>query len=157
MSDVYSLFEKEAADPQAFNKVREGDTKDLSSLIRRSIELDQHIKDTEAQLKDLQQKYVSARIPETKKQEAFQYLRSIGEGDLIKNEVIVSFSMGQDNQAGSVVADLEDKGFAPVKKQHVHPMTLKTWIKNRIENGHDIDFDLFGVYQGNRAKIKGGQ
>ena len=189
MSDVYSLFEKEAADPQAFNKVREGDTKDLSSLIRRSIELDQHIKDTEVQLKDLQQKkrsvdeedipslmqtmgvesltvdgskvtidkYVSARIPETKKQEAFQYLRSIGEGDLIKNEVIVSFSMGQDNQAGSIVADLENKGFAPVKKQHVHPMTLKTWIKNRIENGHDIDFDLFGVYQGNRAKIKGGQ
>ena len=58
MSDVYSLFEKEAADPQAFNKVREGDTKDLSSLIRRSVELDQHIKDTEAQLKDLQQKKI---------------------------------------------------------------------------------------------------
>ncbi len=102
-------------------------------------------------------KFVSARIPETKKQEAFQFLRDVGEGDLIKNEVVVSFSMGQDNQAGSVVADLEDKGFAPVKKQHVHPMTLKTWVKNRIESGKDVDFDLFGVYQGNRAKIKGGQ
>ena len=151
--------------------------------------VDQQIKDTEAQLKDLQQKkrsvdeedipslmetmgvesltvdgnkvsidkFVSARIPETKKQEAFQFLREIGEGDLIKNEVVVSFSMGQDNQAGSVVADLENKGFAPVKKQHVHPMTLKTWVKNRIESGKEIDFDLFGVYQGNRAKIKGGQ
>ena len=54
MSDVYSLFEQEAADPQAFNKVREGDTKDLSSLIRRSIDLDKQIKDTEALLKDLQ-------------------------------------------------------------------------------------------------------
>ena len=43
MSDVYSLFEQEAADPQAFNKVREGDTKDLSSLIRRSVDLDQQI------------------------------------------------------------------------------------------------------------------
>ena len=56
MSDVYSLFEQEAADPQAFKQVREGDTKSLSSLIRRSVELDQQIKDTEAQLKDLQQK-----------------------------------------------------------------------------------------------------
>jgi hypothetical protein len=56
MSDVYSLFEQEAADPQAFNKVREGDTKDLSSLIRRSVDLDQQIKDTEAQLKDLKDK-----------------------------------------------------------------------------------------------------
>ena len=189
MSDVYSLFEQEAADPQAFNKVREGDTKDLSSLIRRSVELDQQIKDTEALLKDLQQKkrsvdeedipsimqtmgveslqvdgnkvtvdkFVSARIPETKKQEAFQFLREIGEGDIIKNEVVVSFTMGQDNQAGVVVADLESKGFAPQKKQHVHPMTLKTWVKNRIESGKEIDFDLFGVYQGNRAKIKGGQ
>ena len=33
-------------------------------------------------------------------------------------------------------------------------MTLKTWVKNRIESGQDLDFDLFGVYQGNRAKIK---
>ena len=56
MSDVYSLFEQEAADPQAFKQVREGDTKSLSSLIRRSVDLDQQIKDTEAQLKDLQQK-----------------------------------------------------------------------------------------------------
>ena len=102
-------------------------------------------------------KFVSARIPETKKQEAFQYLRDVGEGDIIKNEVVVSFSMGQDNQAGDVVADLESKGFAPQKKQHVHPQTLKSWIKNRIESGKEVDFDLFGVYQGNRAKIKGGQ
>ena len=36
-------------------------------------------------------------------------------------------------------------------------MTLKTWAKNRIDNGQEIDLDLFGVYQGNRAKIKGGQ
>ena len=151
--------------------------------------MDQQIKDTEAQLKDLKDKkravdeedipsimqtigveslqvdgnkvtvdkFVSARIPETKKQEAFQYLRDVGEGDIIKNEVVVSFSMGQDNQAGDVVADLESKGFAPQKKQHVHPQTLKSWIKNRIESGKEVDFDLFGVYQGNRAKIKGGQ
>ena len=44
MSDVYSLFEQEAADPQAFNQVREGDTKSLSSLIRRSDDLNQQIK-----------------------------------------------------------------------------------------------------------------
>ena len=56
MSDVYSLFEQEAADPQAFKQVREGDTKSLSSLIRRYVDLDQQTKETEASLKDLQQK-----------------------------------------------------------------------------------------------------
>ena len=108
MSDVYSLFEQEA-NPQAFKQVREGDTKSLSSLIRRSVDLDQQIKDTE-ELKDLQQKkrsvdeedipslmetmgvesltvdgnkvsidkFVSVMIPETRKQEAFQYLREVG-------------------------------------------------------------------------------
>ena len=42
MSDVYSLFEKEAADPQAFNKVSEGETSKLSTLIRQSIDLEYH-------------------------------------------------------------------------------------------------------------------
>ena len=187
MSDVYSLFEQEAADPQAFNKVREGDTKDLSSLIRRSVDLDQQIKDTEAQLKDLKDKkravdeedipsimqtmgveslqvdgnkvsidkYVSARIPDDRREEAFSFIRSIGEGDIIKNEVVVGFGMGQDNIAGSVVDDLRNKGLEPAQKTHIHPMTLRTWAKNRIEKGDTIDFDLFGVYVGNRAKIRG--
>ena len=189
MSDVFSLFETEAADPQAFAKVSEEKTTNLSSLIRQSIDLDKQIKDAEQHLKDLQHrkrnvdeedipslmqelgveslqvdgnkvtidKYVSARIPEARKDEAFAYLRSCGEGDIIKNEVVVGFNMGQDNVAGAVVDDLTKQGLNPSKKTHIHPMTLKTWVKNRIENGKDIDFDLFGVYQGNRAKIKGGQ
>jgi len=47
MSDVYSLFEEEAANPQAFNKVSEGETTKLSTLIRQSIDLDNEIKDAE--------------------------------------------------------------------------------------------------------------
>ena len=51
--------------------------------------------------------FVHARISEEKKQEAFTWLRSIGEGDIIKNDVTVSFNSGQDNVAKSV---LEDSG-----------------------------------------------
>ena len=39
MSDVFSLFEEEAANPQAFDKVGEDGTKRLSSLIRQTIDL----------------------------------------------------------------------------------------------------------------------
>ena len=187
MSDVYSLFEKEAADPQAFNKVSEGETSKLSSLIRQSIDLGKEVELAEKHLKDLQQrkrtvdeedipslmdqlgvesltvdgnkvsidKYVSARIPDDRREEAFSFIRSIGEGDIIKNEVVVGFGMGQDNIAGSVVDDLRNKGLEPAQKTHIHPMTLRTWAKNRIEKGDTIDFDLFGVYVGNRAKIRG--
>ena len=187
MSDVFSLFEEEAADPQAFNKVSERETSKLSSLIRQSIDLGKEVELAEKHLKDLQQrkrtvdeedipslmdqlgvesltvdgnkvsidKYVSARIPDDRREEAFSFIRSIGEGDIIKNEVVVGFGMGQDNIAGSVVDDLRNKGLEPAQKTHIHPMTLRTWAKNRIEKGDTIDFDLFGVYVGNRAKIRG--
>ena len=187
MSDVFSLFEEEAANPQVFNKVSEGETSKLSTLIRQSIDLDKEIKDAEQHLKDLQQrkrtvdeedipslmetlgvesltvdgnkvsidKYVSARIPDDKKEEAYSFIRSIGEGDIIKNEVVVGFGMGQDNVAGAVVDDLRNQGLTPSQKTHIHPMTLRTWVKNRIDNGQEIDFDTFGIYVGNRAKIKG--
>ena len=188
MSDVFSLFEEEAANPQAF-EISKDKTKNLSSLIRLSIDAEKQIKETEDYLKDLKHKkrtideedipslmeelgveslqvdgnkvsidkFVSARIPEARKDEAYAFLRSIGEADIIKNEVVVGFNMGQDNVAGAVVDDLTKQGLNPVQKTHIHPMTLKTWAKNRIDNGQEIDLDLFGVFQGNRAKIKGGQ
>ena len=98
--------------------------------------------------------FVHARIPEEKKDEAYNWLRSIGEGDIIKNDVVVSFGSGQDNMAGAVVDDLRNQGLEPAQKTHVHPQTLKAWVKGRIEAGKDIDFDTFGVYVGTEARIK---
>ena len=97
--------------------------------------------------------FVHARIADEKKDEAFTWLRSIGEGDIIKNDVTVSFKSGEDNMAGAVVDDLRTKGLEPAQKTHVHPQTLKAWVKGRIEAGKDIDFDTFGVYVGTEAKI----
>ncbi len=187
MSDVFSLFEEDVANPDAFNKVSKEGSSKLSNLIRQSVDLDKQVKDAEQYLKDLQykkrtideedipslmeeigvesltvdgnkvsiEKYVSARIPENRKSEAFGFIRSIGEGDIIKNEVVVGFGMGQDNVAGAVVDDLRNQGLSPAQKTHIHPMTLRTWAKNRIEKNQEIDFDMFGIYVGNRAKIKG--
>jgi len=97
--------------------------------------------------------FVHARITDDKRDEAYAWLRSIGEGDIIKNDVTVSFTTGQDNVAGSVVEDLRTQGLDPVQKTHVHPQTLKAWVKNRIESGQDIDFETFGVFVGTEAKI----
>jgi uncharacterized protein YfeS len=102
------------------------------------------------------EKFVSARIPDDRKEEAYGFLRSIGEGDIIKNDVVVSFGMGQDNVAGAVLDDLRTKGLEPNQKTHIHPMTLRSWVKNRIESQQEIDYDTFGVYVGNRAVIKKG-
>jgi hypothetical protein len=98
--------------------------------------------------------FVHARIPEDQRDQAFSWLRSIGEGDIIKHDVTVSFNTGQDNIAGAVVDDLRQQGLDPAQKTHVHPQTLKAWVKGRIESGKDIDFEMFGVYVGNEATIK---
>ena len=61
--------------------------------------------------------FVHARIPDDRRDDAFAWLRSIGEGDIIKNDVTVSSSAGQDNMAGSVVEDLRQQyGLDPARK-----------------------------------------
>ena len=98
--------------------------------------------------------FVHARIADDKRDEAFAFLRSIGEADIIKNDVVVSFAAGQDNMAGAVMDDLRGQyGLEPSQKTHVHPSTLKAWVKNRIEAGKELDFDTFGVFVGTEAKI----
>ena len=61
--------------------------------------------------------------------------------------------MGQDNQFRCGCRFREQR-LCTTEETDVHPQTLKSWIKNRIESGKEHNFDLFGVYQGNRAKIK---
>ena len=188
MNDVFSLFEEEAANAKAFDKVSEGSTTRLSRLIRKSQSLNDEIQQADSFLKDLKakkktvdeedipslmealglesltvdgnkitvEKYVSARIPDDRKEDAYNFLRSIGEADIIKNDVVVTFGMGQDNMAGAVLDDLRGQGLEPNQKTHIHPMTLRSWVKNRIESKQDIDYDTFGVYVGNRAIIKKG-
>ncbi len=186
MSDVFSLFEEEAASAKAFDQVSEEGTTRLSRLIRQSQQTDDEIKQTEQYLKDLKAKkrtideedipslmeelgvesltvdgnkvalrqFVHARIPDEKRDEAYTWLRSIGEGDIIKNDVTISFKSGEDNMATAVVEDLRGQyGLEPAQKTHIHAQTLKAWAKGRIESGKEIDFDTFGIFVGTEAKI----
>jgi len=98
--------------------------------------------------------FVSASIPADRKQEAFNWLREHGHDDIIKNDIIVSFGRGQDNQAGDVMFDLEQKGFHPEQKEHVHSMTLKAFVKESVQEGRPIDLDLFGAFVARIAEVR---
>jgi hypothetical protein len=98
--------------------------------------------------------FVSASIPADRKQEAFNWLREHGLDDIIKNDIIVSFSRGQDNVAGEVMFDLEQKGFHPEQKTHIHAMTLKAFVKERVEQGLPLDMEMFGAYVARTADVK---
>ena len=97
---------------------------------------------------------VSASISEEKRERAFGWLRDNGLDDIIKNDVVVSFGRGEDNAAKNAVGILREQGFDPDIKTHIHPQTLKAFVKERIEDGKPIDLDLFGAYVVNAADIR---
>ena len=97
--------------------------------------------------------FYAAKIPESRIEEAFGYLRSNGFEDLIKNTVTASFGRGQDNQVSELISVCEKFGFNYNKKEKVEPMTLKAFVKEQVEGGKKLTFDLFGVYIANKTKI----
>lgn len=97
---------------------------------------------------------VSASIPKDRKDEALSWLRENGLDDIIKNDVTCSFGKGQDNSAKNVIAILQDAGFDPATKTHVHPSTLKAFVKERITDGKPIDLDMFGAFISNAAQLR---
>ena len=94
-----------------------------------------------------------ASIPVAKKEEAFKWLRDNDLGDLIKNEVTVSFGRNEDNKASNYANLAQGQGYQPVQKLKVEPMTLKALVRERIENGLDMPSELFNVFAGSRTKI----
>ena len=97
---------------------------------------------------------INASIPPTRREEAYQWLRENDLDDIIKNDVILSFGKGEDNMAGDIMYDLEQRGLHPEKKTHIHSMTLRAFIRERVEKGLPIDLDLFGAYVARIADIK---
>ena len=101
---------------------------------------------------DIKETY-GARIKKADEEKAFDWLRAHGEGDIIKNTVTVRFGKEKDNEAKALVDELTKKQWEPERKEDIHPGTLKAWVKNRIEEGKELDMDLFGVWVGQRATI----
>ena len=97
--------------------------------------------------------FYAAKIPESRIDEAFGWLRTKGFEDLIKNTVTASFNRGQDNQVSELIKVCEEHGFNYNKKEKVEPMTLKAFVKEQVEGGKELPFDLFGVYIANKTKI----
>ena len=94
-----------------------------------------------------------ASISPAKKEEAFNWLRSNGLGDLIKNEITVSFGRNEDNKAAEYAVLAQGQGYQPVQKLKVEPMTLKALVRERLEAGQEMPTELFNVFAGNRTKI----
>ena len=96
----------------------------------------------------------SATITQAKKAEAFNWLRENGLGDIIKNEISVSFGRNEDNKAADYAELAKSRGLDPMQKLKVEPMTLKALVRERLEAGKEMPTELFNIYVGNKTTIK---
>ena len=95
-----------------------------------------------------------ATITEANKETAFNWLRENGLGDIIKNEISVSFGRNEDNKAADYAELAKSSGFQPTQKMKVEPMTLKALVRERIEAGKEMPTEIFGVFSENKTTIK---
>jgi len=112
-----------------------------------------HLKLMDGSSVDVKPNY-SASITIANREAAFNWLRNNGLGDIIKNEILVSFGRNEDNKAADYAALARERGFQPTQKLKVEPMTLKALVRERIEAGKELPTELFNVFVGNKTTIK---
>jgi len=111
-----------------------------------------HIKLMDGSSVDVKPNY-SANITIANRQAEFNWNRNNRLGDIIKNEISVSFGRNEDNKAADYAVLAQERGFQPTQKLKVEPMTLKALVRERIEKGVEMPMDIFNVFVGNRTKL----
>ena len=112
-----------------------------------------HLKLMDGSSVDVKPNY-SATITVANREAAFNWLRQNGLGDIIKNEISVSFGRNEDNKAADYAELAKGHGFEPTQKLKVEPMTLKALVRERIEAGKEMPTEIFNVFVGNKTTIK---
>ena len=90
---------------------------------------------------------------EAKREQAYKWLRDQGLGDIIKNNVFVTFGKGEDNKAKQLLDLAQENGFEPQQKSDVAWMTLTALFRERIESGLDMPSDVFSTWIKDKTKI----
>ena len=93
---------------------------------------------------------------EIRLQQCFEWLRANGGAELIKSNVEVQFGRDEDALCNEFTQELKNRSLHYKRAIGVHPATINSFIKEKIDNGQNIPRDLFKIYEGRRAKIRKG-
>jgi hypothetical protein len=88
-----------------------------------------------------------------RKEAAHNWLRKNGLGDIIKNNVFVTFGKGEDDKAQRLLDLAASNGFTPQQKSDVAWNTLTALFQERVESGLDMPSDVFSTWIKDRTKI----
>lgn len=96
---------------------------------------------------------------------AYEWLRKHGHDDIIKNTISCQFGRGEDEMATQFKEAMESFTFERpdgkevsvkdmvTQAEKIEPMSLRGFVKERVENGDEFPMELFGAYVGQRAVI----
>jgi len=96
----------------------------------------------------------SATLKADKKAEGIHWLRDNGLGDIVKNNITVSFGQGEDNKAVDYAGLARSNGYEPIQEEKVHPSTLKVVMKEWKDKGQEVPEELFNTFDGNQTYFK---
>ena len=88
-----------------------------------------------------------------KRQAAYEWLRQQGLGDIIKNNVFVTFGKGEDDKAKQLLDLAASNGFEPQQKSDVAWNTLTALYQERVKAGLDMPSDVFSLWIKDKTKI----
>lgn len=97
---------------------------------------------------------VDASISEARRPAAFAWLIEHGFSGLIKTEVAVQFDRGAREGAVELAERLAKDMPGVAVKEVVAAPTLKAFVKEQLQSGNEIPFDLFGIFPYSKAKIQ---
>ena len=98
--------------------------------------------------------YVSIPKDPQKSQACYEWLEDNGLGDIIKNQVGISFGKGEGNKAHHLQETIKEMGLIPEVKVSVRPSTLKATVKKLHEEGKlSVPDNTFSLFIGQKTKI----
>ena len=88
-----------------------------------------------------------------KREAAYKWLRDQGLGDIIKNNIFVTFGKGEDDKAKQLLNLAAENGFDPQQKSDAAWNTLTALFQERVESGLDMPSDVFNTWIKDKTKI----
>lgn len=96
---------------------------------------------------------VKCGITQANAARAFAWLEEHEFGGIIKSKLVSEFGREELEEAQKAIDLLSEAGFQAELNRTVHPATLKSFVKERLEEGDDIPVDVFGIFEFEMAKI----
>ncbi len=81
------------------------------------------------------------------------WLRDNGADAMIKNIVSAELGKSSDKVAKELIKAAKELGIIATREESVHPQTLSSYVREKLEAGIDVPFDTFAVYSGRKATI----